>query len=208
MRAPMLTLAVLVTLVHDAAAAQGPWGRVKAWTGSVTVEATENRKFPNYTSTTSYKATGEFTASDDALGDGDHVMWPMANPELASDPAKYAASQTPWQARVAASFEAAGKDMEGNAFSTKCTADNQKAASVGIMASGDSEYMFSVTLPEAVFKCTTTGSGSGPTPNGRFHQATLQLGGPQGQPGPVTGTKTFTIGEKVIKVSFTMKPVK
>src|SRR5690606_22216665 len=205
MRAPVLTIAVLLTLAPGPAAAQGPWGRVKAWTGSVTVEATENHKFPTYTSTTTYQATGEFTASDDALGDGDHVMWPMVNPELASDPAKYAASQTPWQARVAASYEAAGKDLEGNAFSTKCTADNQKAASVGIIATGE-DYVFSVTLPEAVFKCTTTGSG--PTPNGRFHQATLQFGGPQGQPGPVTGTKTFTIGAKVIKVSFTMKPVK
>lgn len=207
MRTPTLTVAALLTLVPATATAQGPWGRVKAWTGSVTVEATENHKFPNHTSTTTYQATGEFTASDDALGDGDHVMWPMANPELAADPAKYAASQTPWQARVVASFEAAGKDLEGNPFNTKCTADNQKAASVGIMATGE-DYVFSVTLPEAVFKCTTTGSGSGPTANGRFHQATLQLGGPQGQPGPVTGTKTFTIGDKVIKVSFTMKPVR
>lgn len=208
MRTPTLTLAVLLTLVPGTAAAQHPWGTVKAWTGSVTAEVTENGKFPDYTSTLTYKATGEFTAADDVLGDGDHVMWPMPNPELASDPEKYAATMTPWRARVVASFEAAGKDLEGNTFSTKCTANNQKAASVGIMASGDAEYVFSVSLPEAVFTCATTGSGSGPTPNGRFHQPALQLGGHQAQPGPVNGTKTFTIGDKVIKVSFTMKPVK
>lgn len=207
MRTPTLTLAALLTLLPATAAAQGPWGKVKAWTGSVTVEATENRKFPNYTSTLTYKATGEFTASDDALGDGDHVMWPMANPELASDPEKYSATMTPWRARVVASYEATGKDLEGNAFSVRCTAGNQKAASVGVMATGE-DYVFSVSPPDAVFTCANTGTGSGPTANGRIHQATLQLGGPQGQPGPVTGTKTFTIGEKVIKVSFAMKPVK
>lgn len=207
MRTPTLTLAVLLTLVPGTAAAQHPWGTVKAWTGSVTAEVTENGKFPDYTSTLTYKATGEFTAADDVLGDGDHVMWPMPNPELASDPEKYAATMTPWRARVVASFEAAGKDLEGNTFSTKCTANNQKAASVGVIASGE-DYVFSVTLPEAVFTCANTGTGSGPTANGRVHQAALQLGGPQGQPGPVTGTKTFTIGDKVIKVSFTMKPVK
>lgn len=207
MRTPTLTVAALLTLAPAPAAAQHPWGRVKAWTGSVTVEATEHRKFANYTSTLTYKATGEFTASDDALGDGDHVMWPMANPELASDPDKYAATMTPWRARVVASYEATGKDLEGNAFSVRCTADNQKAASVGVMATGE-DYVFSVSPPDAVFTCTNTGTGSGPTANGRAHQAALQLGGPQGQPGPVTGTKTFTIGEKVIKVSFAMKPVK
>lgn len=207
MRTPTLTVAALLTLVPATAAAQGPWGRVKAWTGSVTVEATENRKFPNYTSTLTYKATGEFTASDDALGDGDHVMWPMANPELASDPDKYAATMTPWRARVVASYEATGKDLEGNPFSVRCTADNQKAASVGVMATGE-DYVFSVSPPDAVFTCTNTGTGSGPTANGRVHQAALQLGGPQGQPGPVNGTKTFTVGEKIIKVSFAMKPVK
>lgn len=207
MRTPTLTVVALLTLVHGAASAQSPWGSVKGWTGSVTVEATETRKFATYSSTMTYTATGEFTASDDVMGDGDHVMWPMPNPELASDPAKYAAAQTPWQARVAASYEASGKDLEGNPFSTRCTADNQKASVVGVITSG-TDYVFSVSVPDAVFKCATTGSGSGPTASGRVHQATLQLRGPQGRPGPVTGTKTFTVGDMVIKVSFTMKPVK
>lgn len=207
MRTPTLTLAVLLSLVPGTATAQSPWGSVKAWTGSVTVEATESRKFATYSSTMTYKATGEFTAADDVMGDGDHVMWPMPNPELASDPAKYAAAQTPWQARVAASYEASGKDLDGNPFSTRCMADNQKATVVGVITSAN-DYVFSVSVPDAVFTCTKTGTGTAPTPNGRVHQATLQLRGPQPQPGPVNGTKTFTVGDMVIKVSFAMKPVK
>lgn len=208
MRITVLTLAGLV-LVQDIAAAQGSWGRVKAWTGTATVEATETRKFATYGATLTYKATGDFTISDDALGDGDHIMWPMPNPESAGDPVKYAAAYEPWQARVTASYDASGKDMEGNSFNTKCLADGQKAARLGVSANpGTSDYVLSVSLPDAVFKCSTTGTGSGPSPNGRVHQPALQVTGPMGEPGPVTGTKTFTVGDKVIKVTFTMKPVK
>ncbi len=209
MRTMVFTVAAGLTLVHGIAAAQGSWGRVKTWTGTATAEATETRKFATYTATLTYKATGDFTISDDALGDGDHIMWPMPNPESASDPAKYAAAYEPWQARVTASYEASGKDMEGGSFNTKCQADGQKAARLGVVASpGTSDYVFEISLPDAVFRCTTTGTGSGPSHSGRVHQAALRITGPQGEPGPVTGTKTFTFENMIIKATFSMKPAK
>ena len=206
MRSTALPVVAALMLVPSGAAAQGPWGKVKAWTGSVTIEATDTRPTKAFTWLLTYKATGEFTIADEAMLDGDHMQWPMPDPEGASDPTALAAAYTPWQSRVVAGFESSGVDEEGNRFSRKCTADHPQPARLGVISNpGAEEYLFSVEVPAAVLKCTGT---PGPPPQGRISVKDLQLTGPRGAPGPVSGTKTFTEGTKVIKVSFTMKPVK
>ena len=185
MRTPGLMVAAALTLGQGMAAAQGAWGSVKSWSGTVTIEATDKRL--------NYKATGDFTISDDVLPDGSHVMWPM--------PASAASEH--WRARVVASYEAKTVSESGDPIVVSCKADNQKASRVGVTIDPRApKYVFSVSAPEAIYKC----SGNGPKPNSRLPQTDFQVTGPRGAPGQVSGTEVFTVGMTTIKVSFTMAP--
>lgn len=193
MRPGLLAASAVLTLAQGSAFAQGAWGTVKSWTGTMTIEATDTRKQGSFSSKMNYKATGAFTISDDALPNGSHVMWPMPS---ASDR---------WQAQVVATYEANGVGELGDPYSVKCAADNRKASSVGVMIDpGAPKYVLSVTAPEAKFKCS--GYQEGWQPNAPIPRTAFQLTGPRGAPGPVSGTKVFTVLTTTIKVSFTMAP--
>ena len=206
MRTSLLLFAAALLLAQDMAGAQDPWGTVRTWTGTATVEAIESQRADTSSLTLTYKATGDFTISDDALPDGDHMQWPMPNPEAMTDPAKFAAAYEAWQAHVTASYEAKGVDEMGNPFTVKCAADETKAASVGVAVQpGSPDYLFSVSAPAATFKCDDTSRGPGAAQR-RWQQAPFRLTGSRGAPGPVSGTKTFTIDTTTIKVSYKMAP--
>lgn len=192
MRRCLLAASAALTVAQGSAFAQGAWGTVKSWTGTMTIEATDTRKQGSFSSKMTYKATGPFTISDDALPDGSHVMWPMPNAER-------------WQARVVASYAAKGVGELGDPYSVTCAADNQKAAMVGVMIDPRApKYVLSVTAPAAKFKCS--GYQEGWQPNAPIPQTAFQLTGPRGAPGPVSGTKVFTVLTTTIQVSFTMAP--
>jgi hypothetical protein len=206
MRASLLLFAAPFLLAQDMAGAQDPWGTVKTWAGTATIEATETQKTDTSSLTLTYKATGDFTISDDALPDGDHVQWPMPNPEAMTDPAQFAAAYEAWQAHVKATYIAKGLDEMGSPFTVTCTADEKKAANVGVaIQPGTPDYLFSISAPAATFKCADPARGPGAGTR-RWQQAPFQLTGQRGAPGPVSGTKTFTIDTTTIKVSYQMAP--
>jgi len=203
MRASALVLSAALALPGGVSFAQD-WLNVKSWSGTVTIEATTTKAPQDwYSSKTTYKASGNFTISDDMLPAGSHVRWPFPGQDKLSDPKMLQAAYEPWQARVVASYEAKGVDEAGRPFAVTCAADNRQAAKVGLTASPRSPtFVVSVSAPEAVFKC----AGAGPNPNSRLPQETFDLTGPRGEPGPVTATKTFTVGTTTIKVSYNMAP--
>jgi hypothetical protein len=210
MRASILTLAAALSMVPSFARAQGPgpWGNVKSWTGSVTIEATQSvKREDGFTSTMSYKATGPVTLTDGALGDGDHVQWPMPNPESLADPAKAGSAFTPWKAHITGTYQAKGVDEGGKPFAITCSADGAELARVFMAINPmDDTYTFQVNAPPIQFKCSKP---DGPHPTFNLPQAAFELrGGPRGQPHPVSGEKTFTTGNATIKVSYSMAPAK
>jgi hypothetical protein len=199
-----LTLAAALTLAQGIAVAQGSWGKVKSWTGTVTIEATDSQKGENSSSTMTYKATGGFTITDDMLPDGSHMQWPMPGVETLSDPKRAETAYDRWQSQVVASYEANGIGETGKPFTVKCSADNRQAARVGVTINpSEPTYVFEVSPPEAKFKCSTP---DGSPPNGRLRQSNFRLTGPRNAPGPVSGTKSFTVGTTTIKVTFNMSP--
>ncbi len=205
MRISVLMVAGAVTLAHGAQA-QGPWGNVKSWTGSVTIEATDTRKGEGTLSTMNYKATGNFIIADDMMPDGSHMMWPMPGEAAMSDPKKLAASQEAWQSHVVAGYEAKGVGESGGAFTVTCSADNKQGSQIGVVINPtEPTYVLSVSAPAADFKCTGATGGPGPT---RLQQSTFKLTGARGAPGKVSGTQTFTSGTETIKVSYEMSPSK
>ena len=206
MRTSGLTLGMALTLVQGIAVAQGPWGNVKSWTGSVTIEATDSRKGAGVTSSLTYRATGDFKISDDMLPDGAHMQWPMPGVEAMSDPKQAETAYDRWQTRVVANYEANGIDESGKPFTVTCAADNRQASRVGLtIHPTEPTYVFEASPPEAKFKCT---GPNGPTPNGRLQQANFRLTGPRKAPGPISDTKTFTVGTSTIKVTYNIAPSK
>jgi hypothetical protein len=202
----ILILAAVLTLARGTAIAQYEWAHVKSWAGSVTIEATDAQKGELGSSTMTYKATGDFTISDNMLPDGAHMQWPMPSAEEMSDPKRAAAAYERWQSRVVAKFEFKGINELGQPFTVTCTADNPQPTMISVAVDPTkTEYVVAVTAPRALFKC------SGPEvarPNGSLRQETFELRGPRGAPGRINGTKTFTVGTSTIKVTYTMAPSK
>jgi hypothetical protein len=204
MRSSASMVAAAIMLPQDVEA-QGPWGNVKSWTGTVTIEAIDTRKGEIISSTMNYKASGKFTISDDMMPDGSHVMWPMPSAEAMSDPKKMAAANEAWQTRVIATYDAKlANESGGQPASVKCAADNQQSMQIGVgISPTEPTYFLSVTAPEALFKCTGGTHGLNPP---RLQQSSFRLTGPRGAPGKVSGTKTFTAGTSTIKVTYDMAP--
>jgi hypothetical protein len=205
MRTPGLTLAAALTLAQGIAVAQNSWDKVRSWTGSVTIEASDSQKGEWGNSTMTYKATGDFTVSDDMLPGGPYMQWPRPSVEAMTDPKQAATAYDRWQSRVVASYDANRFDEAGKPFTVKCTADNQQAGMVGVIASGGPSYQFQVTPPPAKFKCS---GPNGFTPDGNLQQAPLTLTAPRKAPGAITGTQTFTVGTKTMKVTYNMAPTR
>lgn len=197
-----------LTLAGDVAIAQFEWANVKSWTGSVTIEATDVRKGEGVLANSSkmtYKATGDFTISDDQLPDGAHMQWPMPSIEAMTDPKRAETAFARWESRVVASYESKGVNENGQPFTVTCTADNRQPAGVGLAVDpGKPEYVVSVSSPPAQFKC----SGPFGAPSGNLQQVAFELRGPRGAPGRINGTKTFSAGTSTIKVTYTMTPAK
>src|SRR5688500_16985649 len=131
MRTSVLMVAA-VAFIASRADAQGPWGNVKTWTGTVTIEAVDSRKGQGSSSLMSYKATGNFTISDDMLPDGSHMQWPMPSVEAMSDPKQATSAYERWQARVVATYEDKGVGESGQPFTVTCAADNRTAPAFGV----------------------------------------------------------------------------
>ena len=204
------TLALLTVLgLTDASslAAQGAWGKVRAWAGTVTIEITQQEKTETSSWVFTYRATGDFRISDDALPDGDHMQWPMPNPEAMTDPAKVQAAYKPWQARAVATYEFKGVDEAGQAVTARCTADELQASSLGVISDPAApKFILQVTAPHPKYSCTGEWAQMVTVP--RPQQAAYSLGGPRGEPGPVTGTQTFTEGARRSTVTYKFAPAK
>ena len=202
----VLMLAAVLRLAPATALAQGPWGNVKSWTGTMTIEATDLDKSETGSSKMTYRATGEFTIVDDMLPDGSHMQWPMPSVETLSDPKQAESANARWQSRVVASYDAKGLDEQGGPWSVTCTADNKQASLVGVTINPTAPtYVMEVEAPQAVFRCT---GATHSAPNGRLRQVHFRLSGPRGEPGPVSGTETFTVETSKITVTYRMAPSK
>ena len=205
MRTSVLMVAAAVTLARGVDA-QSPWGNVKSWTGTVTIEAVDTRSVPGVSATMKYKATGAFTIADDMMPDGSHMQWPMPSVETMADPKLAASAYERWQAEIVATYEAKGVDEMGAPFSISCTADNKKGSTIGLTINPVAPtYIFQVTAPVAIFKCSGTTAAASPP---RLRQVSFQLTGDRGAPGPVSGTKTFKDDTSTITVSYRMAPTK
>lgn len=206
MRISGLALAAVLTLARGIAVAQGSWGNVKTWKGTVTVEATDAQQRKGVgtaSSTMTYKATGEFTITDEMLPDGSHMQWPMPGVETMSDPKRAETAYDRWQSHVVASYEANGFDEAGAPYTVKCTADNRQPARVGVtIHPAEPTYFFDVSPPPAQFKC----SDPSRAPNGRLAQDDFQLTAPRKAAGPVNGSQTFKVGTSTVKVTYSMTP--
>ncbi|HKS06515.1 MAG TPA: hypothetical protein VJR92_09410 [Gemmatimonadaceae bacterium] len=207
MKVTPVVLVAAMSLISSNAFAQGGWGKVKSWTGTLTIEATDSSRTANSSVFMTYKATGPFTIADDMMGDGDHVMWPQPSIELMSDPTKLAAAYDTWQARVVATYAFKGVDETGAPVSQTCTADGPARGRVGVALSGASDYMLQVTAPDAAFKCSSPTTMYKPNV-GAVRPSALSVTGAQGDPGKVTNTKTFKVRNTNIVVTFSMAPTK
>jgi hypothetical protein len=207
MRALILAVGAAVTLSPNITVAQGEWGNVKSWTGTVTIVATDNQAVGNMTSKMTWKASGPFTITDGMMPAGAHMQWPMPGVEEMSDPKKAETAYDRWQARVVASYEQEGLDEQGKPYAYKCTADNQQAARFGVTINPMAPtYVVNVSPPVAIFKCS--GAGAHAPPNGHLQMVGFELTGPRGVPGPKSGTKTFNASTQTITVSYSMGPTK
>ena len=205
MRIVLLMVAAALMLAPDLAGAQDPWSSVKTWAGTVTVDATGGQKGDGYSWKLTYKATGNFAATDDMLPDGNHVQWPMPGVETMTDPKKVGTAYDTWQAHVTARLEAQWVDEMGEPHSKSCAADYQKPAKVGVLIQPMAPtYAVSVTAPEMNFTCT--GHDGGPGPGKYLQQAPFNVPGQRGAPGPVNGTKTFNVEPYTVTVSYQMAP--
>lgn len=205
MRIVLLMVAAALLLVQDLAGAQDPWSSVKTWAGSVTVDATGSQKGEGYSWKLTYKATGNFAATDDMLPDGNHVQWPMPSVETMTDPNKVATAYDTWQAQVTARLEAQWADEMGQSHSKSCAAEYVKPARVGVLIQPMAPtYAVSVTAPEMNFTCT--GDDGGPGPGTYLQQPPFNVPGQRGAPGPVSGTKTFNVEPYTVTVSYKMAP--
>lgn len=134
------------------------------------------------------------------MGGSRHVEHGLEVPKLAET------AYDRWQARAVASYEANGINESGKPFTVTCSADNRQAARVGLTIHPTKPTcVFEVPPPEAKFKCS---GPNGPTPDGRLQQASFKLTGPRKAPGPISDTKTFTVGTSTIKVTYNMAPSK
>ena len=208
MQAPGPIVASLVALASSTVLWQGPWGNVKSWTGTVDIEATDTRKSEFGAATLTYRATGPFTIADDMLPDGAHMQWPMPSPETLADPTRAAAAYERWRAHVTARYDFKGFNEMGQPVTLTCTADNQLRSGVAVAINPMApEYTFQVTAPDPEFTCSDKSTKQNLN-TGFLRRGALEITGPRGDPGQVTGTKTFTIETTTVKVTFTMAPTK
>ena len=206
MRTIGLTFAAALTFAQGIALAQDPWEKVKSWTGTVTIEATEIVKLEAVSSTMTYKASGDFKISDDMLPDGPYMQWPRPSVEVLTDPARNQTAYAGWKSHVVAAYDANRVDEMGKKFTVNCTADHRQPATFGVTAlPGQPTYIVQVTAPRAEFQCT---GPSGWTPRGEIQQAPFELTEPRKKPGLLSGTKTFTVGTTTVKVTYSMAPSK
>ena len=208
MHASGLMLIAALTLHSVGMLAQGPWGNVKSWTGTITIEATDTVKNQFGVATLTYKATGPFTAADEMMPDGSHMQWPMPGVETLSDPNKAKTAYDVWQARVVATYNFKGVDEMGKPTTLSCSADHQAPSRAGVTVNPTAdEYVFVVTAPEADFTCSDKTKKRNLS-TGPLRKSSLRLTGPRGAPGQVNNTKDFTIETTTAKVTFNMAPAK
>ncbi len=206
MRSHLLLAALALVLAPRAVTAQGPWGNVQAWTGTITIEAADSGATQGGRWTLTYKATGPVTLADNMMPEGSHMLWPMAGAEDLSDPKKLEAMQKPWLARVTGRYEARGVDETGHAYSQSCVADTTVATPAGLTIDpANPTYVFQITPPRVKFACS--GPPGTPTPVLNL-PGSVSLTGPRGDPGPVRGTQRFTTTRMLTNVSFQLEPRK
>ncbi len=155
MRALSLLPALALVVAPGPLLAQGPWGNVPAWTGTITIEATDSGAARGGRWKLTYKATGPVTLADHMMPEGAHMMWPMAGAEDLADPKKVEAMQKPWQARVTARYEDKGVDETGHPYSQSCVADTTVASPAGLTIDPSKPtYLFQITPPRVTFACS------------------------------------------------------
>jgi hypothetical protein len=172
MRTSGLALAAVLTLAPGIAVAQGSWGNVKTWKGTVTVEATDVQKREGaaltLSATMTYKATGEFTISDDMLPDGSHMQWPMPSVEAMSDPKRAETVYDRWQSQVVVPrSERTGREPESLHGQVHCRQPAAGPRSVSPSTPTEPKYFVEVSPPMVHSRL----GDSGRFPNGRLPQA-------------------------------------
>jgi hypothetical protein len=202
----MRTLPLIALMLAPAPlAAQGPWGTVKTWNGTITIEATETvpQEDGLYHKMT-YQATGSFSITDDMMPDGYHMQWPMVNPE--HPPADREAAYKRWQVHVVGGTEARYVDDRGTKFTVTCQGEKSEAMLVGLTVNpSNDEFVLQFAAPRVSLTCT---GGEGGAAESFLRQENFSLTGQRGTPGTKTGSQTFTVDPMTIKVTYSLSPAR
>jgi hypothetical protein len=196
-------LIIALALAHAPLSAQGPWGTVKTWTGTVTIEATETTTGPGdlYHKMT-YKATGSFTITDDMMPDEYHMQWPMLSAE--NPPADPEAAYKRWQAHVVGGTEGRYADERGTKVNRTCRGEKTEAMRLGLTIDPTKDnFVLQFQAPRVALTCT-----GGSSAQGSLRKESLQIIGQRGNPGTKTGTETITVDAMTIKVSYSFAPAR
>ena len=199
-----LLLGITVAAVSAAVLlAQGmPYGTVKSWTGTMTIEGKETKTGETLT----FSATGNFTISDDLMPAGARSSWPMPNPAATGgDPQKMAAAFQRWAAHVVVHHQVQGKDELGQPIQFSCNGDETHQAKVSFIATpGAPNSILEIESPK-MERAACTGSEKG-THQYALPQTSYSLQIPFVSPAAtLSGTKDFP-GPMAVKITYKLTP--
>jgi hypothetical protein len=182
-----------------------PYGKVRAWTGTITVEVVE--KTSEYVLT--YKASGKAALVDEMYPDGGHYQWPAPGAANLSDPKAAEDAYRCWLADASLKRHVRYKD-EVSSADYECDWKASRKAKVLLVAGmGMKEYKLALDLPFPA-KLTCTGMRDGADysqeEDFRLKPPSVEVTGPIKPGASISGTKEMTEGEAKIKVTYSLAP--
>jgi hypothetical protein len=186
------------------ASAQPRFGNVKAWVGTITIDATQSRQEAGQRETTTITASGEFVIADEAMPAGAHQQWPLPNPASAGDGQKYMEGFKRWAARATVAHELKGVDELGQPVSRTCAAEQTVTRKVQLIA-GFMMPHYELTIEPPYFTdvpCRGNEFAQRRT-FGLGREIVLRL--PATAP-PLTGSQTLSLEGMTVRVTYKLTP--
>lgn len=196
------TAAALV-LATGLLAQGGPYASVKAFVGSVTLQAQRESSDRTYSFKETLQAEGPVEIRDAMMPDGGHFTWPMIKP---NDPAS---GGTGWRAtvRYSSTKTEAGNGAAMPGTSVTCSATEEAQWGVVLAAPpGLGKYVLALS-PRGLKAVACKGSEQGQTVNKTEPLSVLDEMKLEGKaPGPIGGGQTLTVKDWKVTVKYSLSP--
>jgi hypothetical protein len=187
----------------------GPYGSVRAFTGTIIIDGTKATVLGGIRSTEKFRAEGPVTIADEQMPDGMHFQWPMVSPAalLKAD----INTGKGWQVHLVYSSTVTEPRLSALAQgqNVTCSATEDLHGAVGLAAPpGIGKFMLGITPPNPQ-RVVCSGMREGnpvktTEPAQMWTEDAIQIEGKA--PGPIGGTKDVTIGEWQVQVTYKLAP--